>query len=59
MTKLTESEMLKHVEKCEKDACGVYGCKRSDIIVTAMPNDKIMIRLKDAALRERQKNGEV
>ena len=55
MAKLTEVEMLRHVENCEKDACKMYKCKPSDLITTAMPNDVIMIRLKNAAQKERRK----
>lgn len=54
MPKLTETEMLRHVDACTKDACKLYKCDKKDVHVTVLPNDNVMIRLKDAAQKERR-----
>lgn len=55
MPKLTETEMLHHIEACKKDAAKLYGCSIKDLHVRVMKNDNVVIRRKNAAQKERQK----
>ena len=54
MSKLTETEMLHHIEACKKDAAKLYKCSEKDLHVRVLKNDNVMIRLKNAPQKERQ-----
>lgn len=54
MAKITETEMLRHIEACKKDAAKLYGCSEKDLHVRVTKNDNVIIRLKGAAQKERQ-----
>lgn len=54
MARPTETEMLGHIEACQKDACKVYNCEKKDIITKVLKGGYISIRLKNAAQKERQ-----
>lgn len=55
MTKITETEMLRHIKACKTDAAKLYKCSEKDLHVRVLANDNVVIRLKGAAQKERQK----
>lgn len=55
MSKLTETEMLRHVENCKKDAAKLYCCSEKDLHVRVLENDNVIVQMKNAVLKERRK----
>lgn len=55
MAKLTEVEMLGHIEAVKKDAAKYYNCSEKDLLLKVLKSGAISVRLKNAAQRERQK----
>lgn len=56
MLKLTETEMLHHIEACKKDAAKLYGCSIKDLHIRVLKGGAISIRLKGGAQKEINKN---
>lgn len=54
MPKLTETEMLRHIENCKTDAAKLYKCSEKDLHVRVLKNDNVVISMKGVMRKERQ-----